>query len=142
VHVEKGTMTLTLAPDVEKIASDYLRTHADIVALNTRIVGKTPDLKTTSWVRVTELNGSQVGLPHHLQESLMQFDCYAGATGGQPEANTLAKTVTAVLVTLPGTRTGGVITGVQILGGPRQLDTDIEPARDYKIITALIWSHP
>lgn len=129
---------LTLIPDIEKVASDYLRSHADIIALSTRIVGKTPDIKTTSWVRVTVLDDPQVNQPDHLVESMVQFDCYAGATGGQPEVNTLYRTVRAVLGTLPGT---GGVTGVKILGGPRGLDTDIEPARDRRTLTALIWAH-
>lgn len=131
-------MPLTLVPDIERVASDYLRTHADIVALSTRIVGKTPDSKATSWVRVTKLDGPQVNQPDHLVEFMVQFDCYAGVTGGQPEVNTLERTVRAVLGTLPGT---GGVTGVQVLGGPRGLDTDLEPARDRAILTALIWAH-
>jgi hypothetical protein len=127
-------MPLTMVPDTERIVSDYLRTHADITALSTRIVGKTPDNKSTSWVRVTELSAPQVNQPDHLIEAMIQFDCYAGATGGQPEANTLARTVRAVLGTLPNA-------GVRILGGPRGVDTDLEPARDYKILTALVWVH-
>lgn len=134
-------MTLTTVVDVERLVSDYLRTHADIIALGTRIVGKTPDSKTTSWVRVTELSAPQVNQPDHLVESLMHFDCYAGATGGQPEANNLYRAVRAVLGTLPGTHALGAVTGVRIIGGPRDLDTDIEPARDRRILTAYIWSH-
>ena len=128
-------MALTLAPDVEKIVSDYLRTHADIVALNTRIVGKTPDNKSTSWVRVTKLDNPQVNQPNWLRAFLLQLDCYAGATGGQPEANLLARTVEAVVWTLPNA-------GVTILGGPRDLDTDLEPARDRVITSADIRMHP
>lgn len=127
-------MTLTLAPDIERLVSDYLRTHADITALNTRIVGKTPDSKATSWVRVTKLDAPQVNQPDWLRDFLVQFDCYAGSTGGQPEANLLARTVEAVLGTFPNA-------GVQILGGPRGLDTDIEPARDRVITSARIWAH-
>lgn len=128
-------MALTLSPDVEKVVSDYLRTHADIVALNTRIVGKTPDSKSTSWVRVTKLDAPQVNQPDWLRAFLVQCDCYAGATGGQPEANLLCRTVEAVLGALPNA-------GVRILGGPRGLDTDLEPARDRAITTAHIWLHP
>lgn len=132
---------LTTVPDVERLVSDYLRTHADIVALSTRIVGKTPDSKTTSWVRVTELDAPQVNQPDHLVESMVQFDIYAGATGGQPEVNTLYKTVRAVLGSLPGTHAQGVVTGVDVQGGPRDLDTDLEPARDVRRVVALIWNH-
>lgn len=138
-------MTLTTVVDVERLVSDYLRGHADIVALSTRIVGRTPDSKATSWVRVTELDSPQVNQPDHLTGSLMQFDCYAGepgsASGGQPGANALYRAVRAVLGTLPGTHALGTITGVEVLGGPRGQDTDLEPARDYKICTATIWAH-
>lgn len=127
-------MALTLIPDIERVASDYLRTHADIVALSTRIVGKTPDSKTTSWVRVTELDSPQVNHPDHLVEFMVQCDCYAGATGGQPEVKTLARTVRAVMGTLPNA-------GVTALGGPRGLDTDLEPARDNKVEVFLVYAH-
>lgn len=138
-------MTLATVVDIERLVSDYLRTHADIVALSTRIVGKTPDSKTTSWVRVTEINAPQVNQPDYLTEFMVQFDCYAGepgsASGGQPGANALARAVRAVVGTLPGTHALGTVTNVQFLGGPRGVDTDLEPARDYKTITALIWAH-
>lgn len=134
-------MPLATVVDIERLVSDYLRTHADIVALSTRIVGKTPESKTTSWVRVTELDSPDMDIsPVHV-ESMVQLDCYAGATGGQPEVNTLARTVRAVLTTLPGTHPLGVVTGVRVQGGPRGLDTDLEPARDRKTLTAFIWNH-
>jgi hypothetical protein len=134
-------MTLATVPDIEKIVSNILRTHADIVALNARVVGKTPDDKSTPWVRVTELDSPQINQPEWLISFLVQFDCYAGATGGQPEATNLARAVRAVLTAAPGAQSGGVISGVRNLGGPRQLDTDLEPARDYKIHTAEIFAH-
>ena len=135
-------MTLQTPVDIERLVSDYLRTHPDIIALSTRIVGKTPDDKSTSWVRVTELNGPSRDLAGWHIRSMVQLDCYAGATGGQPEANTLARTVIAVLQTLPGSHTLGTVTGVEVLGGPRQLDDTFEPARDCKILTATIGNHP
>lgn len=98
------------------------------------MVGKTPESLTAPWVRVTELDSPQVNQPDHLVEFMIQLDCYAGATGGQPEATNLARAVRAVLGTLPNA-------GVRMLGGPRGLDTDIEPARDRKIVVALVWLH-
>jgi methionine synthase I (cobalamin-dependent) len=127
-------MSLTLIPDIEKVCADYLRAHADVVALNTRIRVTTPPDKSTSWVLITKIDAPQVNHPDHLVQFMVQFDCYAGATGGVPEVNTLERTVRAVLGTLPNA-------GVQILGGPRQVDTGMEPARDRVILTAYIWAH-
>lgn len=140
-------MPLTTVVDVERLVSDYLRAHADIVALGARVVGDPPpgDLRGTPWVQVTELDAPQQGNPDHLVESMMQFDCYAGANGtamgGQPGANALARAVRAVLGTLPGQHALGVVTGVHVMGGPRNRDTDMEPARNRKILTAVIWTH-
>jgi hypothetical protein len=127
-------MTLTLIPDVEKLCADHLRAHADIVALNTRIRVTTPPDKSTSWVLITKINSPQVNSPDHLVQFLVQFDCYAGATGGVPEVNTLERTVRAALGELPNA-------GVEILGGPRSVDTDLEPARDRVTLDAYIYAH-
>lgn len=133
---------LTLAPDIERIVTDYLRAHADIVALSTRIRVTTPDDKTTSWVRVTKLSSPQVNQPDHLAENMIQCDLYAGATGGVPEVNTLERTVRAVLGTMSqATHSGGVVTRVDFLGGLRDVDGDLEPARDRVVLTALVYAH-
>lgn len=132
---------LTLTPDIERITTDYLRAHADIVALSTRIRVTTPDDKTTSWVRVTKLSSPQVNYPDHLVQFMCQLDCYAGATGGVPEVNTLERTVRAVLGTLPDASSSAVVTKVDFIGGMRDVDRDLEPARDRVVLTALIYAH-
>lgn len=127
-------MTLTLAPDIEKTVADTLRAHADIIALNTRIRVTPPDDKTTSWVQITVISARQVNQPDHLTEFMLQINCVAGATGGVPEANTLQRTVRAVLGTLTPP---AVIVGVH-----RDRDTELEPARDWVALTALVYAHP
>lgn len=127
-------MTLTLAPDIERTLTDALRAHADIIALNTRIRVTPPDDKSTSWVQVTVISARQVNHPDHLTEFMVQLNCVAGATGGVPEANTLQRTVRAVLGTLTPP--------ASIVGIHRDQDTDMEPARDWVALTALIWAHP
>jgi hypothetical protein len=134
-------VSLTLIPDIEKLVSDYVRDHADIIALSTRVVGRTPVDKYQSWIHIAQLDAPQVNSPDHLVEFMVQFDCYAGVDGGQPEAISLARTVRAILGTLAGSHSAGTVTGVRVLGGPRTLDTKIEPARDREIVTAIIWAH-
>lgn len=122
-------------PDLERIASDHLR------ARSVRAVGKTPDVRDAAWVRVTQLDASQNGSPDHLVSFLLQFDCYAGETGGQPEAVQLGRTVRALLGDLPGVHGTDVVTGVEITTHARVADTDLEPARERVIVTAEIWAH-
>jgi hypothetical protein len=133
-------VTLTLVPYAEKLISDHLREHPDLVALGARVVGKTPGDTDAAWVRVTQLGG-QGGFPDHLVEFYFQFDCYAGTAGGQPEANLLARTVRAVLGEIAGVHAEGTVSGVTINGAARVLDTDFEKARERFILTATIWAH-
>jgi hypothetical protein len=134
-----------LIPDCEKLTSDYLRTHAEVSTLTSRIVGKTPSDTSDPWVRVTQLDASNQTLsrPEHLIEYLIQFDCYAGVDGGQPEAKTLASTVREALADMPGaTYDGAVCTNARFTGMARIPDTDFEPARERVILDATIWMHP
>jgi hypothetical protein len=132
---------LTLIPDIEKIVTDYLRAHADIVALNTRIRVTPPDDKSTSWVKVTKLSAPSVNSPDHLIEYMTQFDCFAGESGGVPEVNTLSRTVRAVVKSMEGVTGAATITGVHFQDGPRNVDPDLEKARDRVTMTAFIWAH-
>lgn len=133
--------------DLEKITSNYLRTHPTVTPLGTRLVGKTPTQDsggtTGSWVRVTQLDARDQtrGAPDHLIAYLLQFDCYAGSTGGQPEATSLARTVRAALAAMPGTRDTVVVTSVRFTGHIRLPDTDFSPSRERVVLTAEIRAH-
>lgn len=137
-------MTLTLVPDAEKIVSGYLRTHTSITALGARIVGKTPSSTDEPWVRVTQLDDRALGAhradSHH--EFYLQFDCYAGQSGGQPEASTLSRTVRAALAEIQGATLDAVVAGVDFRSHARIPDTDVdEPARERFVLTALVYMH-
>lgn len=136
-------MTLALIPDIEKTVSRYLREHADIIALGARVVATPPADRSTPWVRVTQLDDQAVdgSRAEHLIEFMLQLDCYAGASGGKPEASTLARTVRAALAAMPGTQNGVVVTGVQFLSGAYIPDTEFEPARERYIRTVTVWAH-
>lgn len=140
-------MTTALIPDAEKVVSNYLREHEAVAAACPRIVATMPGESTggtsSAWVRVIELAGSAQSdsKADHLITFLLQFDCYAGATGGQPEAKLIARTVRAALNDMPGTHEGGVVTSARIVGWRRLPDTDLEPARERVIVTATVVMH-
>lgn len=129
--------------DLEKIAADYLRDHPAVHALTTRVVSKTPETTATSWVRTTTLDARDEARSNldHLITFLLQLDCYAGATGGKPEASHLARTVRSALKGMPGSHDGAVVSRVAFTGHIRIPDTAIEPARERFILTALITAH-
>lgn len=139
---------LQVIPDAEAILGDYLRDHADIQALDARVAGRTPSSQTLPWVRVTQLDATDVTDVEHLLDHLLQFECYAGKDAmdnfvGQAEASLLGRTVRAVLRSAKGQTLGdAVVTHVSFQGMPRIPDPDFEPARERFILTATIHMHP
>lgn len=142
-------MTTATIIDIEKLLGPYLRSHADIAALTSRVVVQTPENKDTPWIKMTLLDAAnEFGMtPDYLITYMMQFDCYAGRSGGQPEANTLGYTARAALNAAAGQRlssTAGtaVVTRVRFSNMARVPDPDgFEPARDRVILDALITAH-
>lgn len=140
-----------MIPYAEKVVSDYLRENDALAAIvGRRVVGKTPGDETGGtdqpWVRVTQLDATAVGGSRHdhLVEFYFQFDAYAGADGGQPEANLLARTLRQALVEMPDASLddGAVATGVDIRGMARIPDEEIdEPARERFVLSVAIWMH-
>lgn len=121
----------------EKLVSDYLRDEAEA-----RVVSKTPDSTSASWVRLTLINAPQEDLADHHTGYDVQLDCYAGADGGQPEAMSVAAAVRGALVTIADHDfTGAVASGSMITSFSRVPDTAIEQARERVIITATIYAH-
>lgn len=134
--------------DGEKVTGDYLRAHAEVVELDARVLGKTPDDPDgRPWVRVTQLDASQDrnSRADHLTAFLFQIDCYASKSGlnGSPqaEAQLLGRTVRAALIDMPGLRGTAVVTSARIVGHTRRPDTDLESARERVILTVQAWMH-
>lgn len=128
----------------QKILSDYLREHDDVGG---RVVSHPPDgnNRASSWIMVTLLSAPQDedSLHDWYIEFYFQIDCYAGATGGLPEAFTLGGHVRDAIVEMPATgHDDAVVTATKIYGYNPDLDTDMEPARDLVRITASCWMHP
>lgn len=132
----------TLSVYGEKLISDYLRDRDELEARGCRVVGKTPPDTATPWIKVTQIGGAQVGTIDHLVPLVFQLDCYAGKSGGQPEANLLMRTVRALLPEMNGAHSEGVVTGSSVTSAVRLPDTDFEPARERFALTVTVWAHP
>lgn len=124
--------------DGEKLVAGYLRDDG------LRVVGKTPDSTATAWVRLTQLDARDLSEPKdHLVSYLLQLDCYAGKTGGQPEANTLGLAVRAALRDLPeAVLDDAVVAEARIVGHARIPDTEFTPARERVVVTVDVRAHP
>lgn len=129
---------MTEIPDLEKIASAWLRDR-----LGVRVVGKPPADTATPWVRVVQLDAADQpdSRAEHLINYLMQFDVYAGQTGGQPEANQLGRQARQALHDMPGVRDGIVVTAVRFAGDARIPDDTFTPARERRVLSATVWAH-
>lgn len=138
------TPTQTQIPDMERIASDHLRADPEVAAyVDRRVVASTPRSQAQAWVRVQQLNatGDFNSQADHLINYLIDFHCYAGVDGGQPEAVGLAKAVRSALHAMPGQTDEAVVTAVRFAGMTRSPDASLEPARQCIILTASIWAH-
>jgi len=132
-------------PDAEKVVGTYLRSHADIVALAARVVGKTPASTEAPWIRLTQLDARNERTEHeHLIAYFLQLDCYAGSAGGQPEASTLARTTREALHEMQfATHADVVVSSVGFTGMARVPDTDVdEPARERFVLDSIVRLHP
>lgn len=130
-----------MIPDIEKVVAYYLRESDDF---DSRVVGKTPDSIADSWVRLTVLDAPQSpgSSTDYSVAFYLQFDCYAGATGGQPEASELARTVRSLLMDIADAdHSGAIVSGARVNGYARIPDTGLEPARERFVLTATVWAH-
>jgi hypothetical protein len=125
-------MSDALIPDAEAILGDYLRSHPNVEAFNARIVPATPDETGAPWVKVTQLDATDVGgsKNEHLIEWFGTFDCYAGKDAGEADgqevASALTRTVRAALKRLEDVDPVGAVTSrVRIVSCPRLPDPDL-----------------
>lgn len=110
-----------------------------------RVVGRTPNDISTSWVRVTQLDAAAEpnSRPGYLFRFDLQLDCFAGNAlkGAQVEASDLAWAVRNSLEGMKGRHGAGVVTGVRFGAMPRIPDDSIEPARERVIVNAHVYMH-
>jgi hypothetical protein len=128
--------------NAERLVADFLRAHPETSSL--RFVAETPDKdhRGEGWVQIQVIDGPQQDAADHLVDWLIQFDCYAGKDGGVPEAIAMGAAVRKALQDIQGKHDRGVASRAMVMDGPRGLDTDFEPARERKILTASIPMHP
>lgn len=130
-----------MIPDAEKTVGKWLRSRQAV-----RVVSEPPPEtnRATAWVQILQLDAPDDPLSgaDYLITPLLQLDCYAGETGGVPEAIALGRAVRAELKALEGQVHESVQVGrVQILGHTRLPDTSEEPARQRVILTASLVMH-
>lgn len=137
-----------MIPDIEQIVGDYLRGHADVAALTSRVGGRTPRTLSDGWVRVTQYDDQPAASSRalHLVGVSLQIDCYGSDSQNtaHAEASLLARTVRAALNDLPDSDlAAGVISGVRFDGGLKRIpDSSIEPARERFVLDCTVWCHP
>lgn len=143
-------MPLEVVLDAEELVGRWLREHADILILDARVAGGTPNSTTRPWIRVTQLDASPVQRARfeHYMDYMLQLDCYAGGSAtrdfmGQREASLLARTARAILKDIEGSVTvDAVIARVRFTTHMRAPDTDMEPARERYVVTAHLLMRP
>lgn len=132
-----------MIPYIVGLLVAYLEADEDVAAIvGTRIGTKTPRTLTKAWVRIQVIDERQAprSSADHLVTAYVQLDCYAGEEGDEVAAATLARTVRASLVAMPGEHDEGTVTSVRV--GSRPLpDVDLE-AIDRHIVTGTVVAHP
>jgi uncharacterized protein (DUF2126 family) len=140
-------VTEPVIPNGQLIISNYLREHADVSALVSRVVANPPDenLRGAPWIMFTLLSAPQDEESRHdwLVEFYFQLDIYAGASGGFPAIWAMARAVRRAIVQMPANGVeDAVCSRAKVNGFNPQKDTDMEPARDRFIMTASVWLRP
>lgn len=143
-------MPEVLIPDAEALVGAWLRENDSLIALETRVAGRTPNTTTKPWIRVTQINAVPIARAkgeHHIDYTI-QLDCYAGgdamaAFTGQAEASLVRRTARAVLKGMQFTVVDDIVVGrVRFPTDLRNPDTVMEPARERYILIAEILMHP
>jgi hypothetical protein len=137
---------LTLIPDGPAIVGKQLREHPDVMALGARVAGQIPKSFTKPWVKITQLDATNVtgGQPEHLINFYLQCDCYAGseANNAQAQASLLGRTIRAVLHDLTEQALDDVvITKVVFTSNARVPDEAFEPARERVVLDVEVTLH-
>jgi hypothetical protein len=132
-------MPLRTLPDAELIVTTYLRGHADVAALvGTRVSTQLPPVPVLPLAIVARVGGVP-SLSGYLDVARLELSAWAATKAA---AHLLARTLEAVMLTLPGTRPAGVVTDV------RQTDDGLRWAPDpdtdtprYQLVFE-VYTHP
>lgn len=132
-------MSVTLLPDVESIAVQYLKAHDDVLELvaTTNIASVYNPKAALPFLQVA-LVDEPVIVERHLVRARIQLDGWAESRAASRD---LCRTAHAAMVELTGSQGGsGVVTDVRTAQGPRPL---YDPARERQRFSAdvFVWVH-
>jgi hypothetical protein len=130
---------------MEKILGDYLRDAPAVEEIvGDRVATKAPRTLDEPWVRIAVLADPPAGRSSadHVIAFYVQLDCYAGKKGDQVLANSLARSVRALLGEIhEHEHDAAVVSGAKVEGSRPLPDSTLEQTMDRYIVTATIWAH-
>ena len=136
-------MAVTLLPSAEALTVSYLRSSADVTALVTSgggvRIGTTLYDGSDPAIWLSLVTGEE-RFRNHLAAPVLDIRSYGGTKG---QADTLARTVHAVMHAMPGTHATGLVNAVRCLVLPFWLpDDEFSPARPRYVGTYELTLHP
>lgn len=134
-------MPLRLLPDAELVVTTFLRAQTDVAALvGTRVTTALPPQPTWPAVTVNRIGGVPT-LPGYLDLATLRLECW-GTT--KQQAETVARTVEAAMLTLPGVHATATVTDARQEGEGLRWDPDttFEPDRPRYVMTYDVYLHP
>lgn len=100
-----------LLPDAELLVTTFLRAHADVAALvGTRVTTELPPEPILPAVTVTRIGGVP-SLAGYLDDARLEIAAW-GAEDNKRQAEQVARTVEAAMLTIVGPQATGVVTNV------------------------------
>lgn len=132
-------MAVRLLPPAEVLTVAHLKASADVTALAGSRIGTELYAGTDPAVWLSLVTGEE-RFRNHLAAPVLDVRSYGGS---KVQADTLARTVHAVMHAMPGVHATGIVTGVAALALPWWLPDDgFEPPRPRYLGTYQLTVHP
>lgn len=135
-------MTVVLLPDIEQLLSQFLRDQDEVADLvDDRIYTVLPKDKTFPLIRIHRYSGAPAfSRPLHLDQALVQVDCWGG---NKKLAWEIAETCRAVCAErLVGSHDEGCVTSVTFGELSDQPDGTFDPPRPRFLFSMTVTAHP
>jgi hypothetical protein len=131
-------------PDAEAIVGRYLREDPNILALDARVVGRTPRSTTGPWIRLTQLDARAISGTEadHLIDFYLQLDGFAGTEGDQELASRLVRSARSSLRGMRGEVEDVVVTDVRFGVFSHVPDRSFTPEVERYVLDAFVYIHP
>jgi hypothetical protein len=132
-------MPVRVLPSIEVLAVAHLKASADVAALVGTRVGTELYAGADSAIWLSLVTGEE-RFRNHLAALMLDVRSYGGS---KSQADVLARTVHAVMHTMPGVHPQGVVTAVQTLAMPAwNPDEGFTPPRARYVGTYVVVLHP